>query len=83
MEIFFEIVFNLIVEGSLEAARDKKVSLPLRIIAAVVLLAVYGGGIGFLIYIGIRDKSVIILVLAALILFVTVSGFLKAFRKRK
>ncbi len=43
MEIIFDILFELIVEGSMGAVGDKKVPLPLRILAAVFLIVIFGG----------------------------------------
>ena len=46
MELIFEILFELIVDGSLNADTDKKVPVIIRIIAAIILIVVYGGLIG-------------------------------------
>ena len=81
MEIIFEILFEIIVEGSLEASTDKKVPLWIRIIAGIVLIAVYGGLAGVLIYIGIRNKDWILLVIGIALLMYFVFGFRKVYRK--
>ena len=78
-----EIILDLILEGSVEAASSKKVPLPVRILASVILLAVYGGLIGFLVYIGIHEKIWLVLVLAAVILIITVLAFCRVYKRRK
>ena len=83
MEIIMEIILDLILEGSVEAASSKKVPLPVRILASVILLAVYGGLIGFLVYIGIHEKKWLVLVLAAVILIITVLAFCRVYKRRK
>jgi hypothetical protein len=57
MEFIFGILFELIIEGSIGAVGDKKVPLVLRILAAVILIVVFGGLVGILIYIGIDEKN--------------------------
>ena len=41
MELIFDILFELIVEGTIGAVGDKKVPLALRILAAVFLVLVF------------------------------------------
>jgi len=57
MEFIFEILFELIIEGSIGAVGDKKVPPVLRVLAAVILIVVFGGLVGTLIYIGIDEKN--------------------------
>ena len=83
MEFIFEFLFELIVEGSLEASTDKKVPWPLRILAAVVLIGVYGGLIGFCFCSGIRERSWGLIVLGIMILIITVLGVRAVYKKRK
>ena len=47
MDIIMEVLFELILEGALEASSDRKVPLVVRIAAAIVLLGIYGGMIGY------------------------------------
>ena len=83
MEVLFEILFEIIVEGSLEASRDKKVPLWIRIITGLVLIAVYGGLVGFLIYEGIRSMNWILLVIGIALLVFFAFGFRKTFKKHR
>ena len=81
--MLFEILFEIIVEGSLEASRDKKIPLWIRIIAGIVLIAVYGGLVGFLIYEGIRSMNRILSVIGIALLVFFVFGFWKVFKKHR
>ena len=83
MDFILEFLFDLIVEGSLEASTDKKVPLPVRIIAAVILIGVYGGLIGICLYSGIREKSWVLLLLGVIILIMTALGIRSVYRKRR
>ncbi|MBP5606776.1 MAG: hypothetical protein J6X66_00715 [Lachnospiraceae bacterium] len=57
MEIILEILFELIVEGSFGAVGDKKVPVPIRILAAVFLVLLFGAVVGALVYIGISEGN--------------------------
>ena len=57
MDVILEIVLTMILEGTMEFATEKKIPLFLRVLAAVLLLVLYAGVCGFLIYIGIVNKS--------------------------
>ena len=83
MEVLFEILFEIIVEGSLEASCDKKVPLWIRIIAGLILIAVYGGLVGFLIYEGIRSVNRGLLVIGIALLVFFAFGFWKVFKKHR
>ena len=54
MELIFEILFDFIVEGTVGAVGDKKVPLPLRIVAAVFLVALFGTLIAVIIVAAVR-----------------------------
>ena len=86
MNVFLEIILNLIIDGYYEAASDRKLPLAVRVIAAILLITVYGGLIGFCFYLGIHDRSWLALAIGILILFVTVPElirFLKKYKQRK
>ena len=53
MEFLFEFIFDIIVEGAVEASSNKRVPLPLRILAAVFLFGLFGGVIFLMIFAGI------------------------------
>lgn len=53
LEGLFEFLFEIIVEGAFDAASSRRVPLPLRIIAAVIVLGVFGGLIFLMIFGGV------------------------------
>lgn len=53
IEFIGEIVIEVIVEGSLELGTSKKVPMPLRILAAILLLAFYFGIIAILLFVAL------------------------------
>ncbi len=83
MELIFEILFDLIVEGSVEALGEKKVPLVLRILAALFLIVVFGGLVGVLLFIGISDKNWIIAGIGVLIAFMVGLDVWKTVKKRR
>ena len=83
MGFIAEFLFELIVEGSWEASSDKKVPLAVRIIAGLILMAVYGALIGVCFFIGIHDRKWIVLVLGIVILVITVLGVRTMYKNHK
>ena len=83
MEILFEFLFELIVEGSFEILGEKKVPIVLRILAAVVVLALYVGLVGLFVYIGITYDNVIIVGLGVFIAIIGIIAFLHAWNKHE
>lgn len=73
MEILFEFVFSLVFEGSLEIFTDKKVGTPIRIVAAIIFLLIWGGIIIALLLAGLSAMNDN---LAAGILFILVDFFM-------
>ena len=77
MEFILDILFDLIIQGSIEAAGDKKVPMALRVLAAVILIVVFGGVVALCAFIGITERNWIVLaigaVIAVLITFAIVS----------
>lgn len=73
MEFIMEILIEIIFEGALESITEKKIPMFFRVMAAVFLLAVYIGLGGILLYIGIINKSGIVIGIAiGLLLLVAV-----------
>ena len=83
MDIILEIIFNLIIDGYNEAASDRKIPLAVRVIVAILLIAVYGGLTGFCLYQGFHDKSMLALVIGVLILLTGVSVIIQLYKKYK
>ena len=83
MEIILEILFELIVEGSIGAVGDKKIPVPIRILAAVFLLLLFGAVVGALIYIGISEGSWIAVAAGIAIVLITVFAIWSTVRKHR
>ena len=91
MEIIMEILLELILEGSVEVltggssekTKGKTGFLILRILAALILLLVYGGLIGLCGYLAVVSKSWIAGLIGCLILLITVAAGISLYRKVK
>jgi len=83
MEIILEILFELIVEGSIGAVGDKKIPVPIRILAAVFLLLLFGAVVGAFIYIGISEGSWIAVAAGIAIALITVFAIWRTVRKHR
>ena len=83
MDVILEIICNLIIDGYNEAASDRKIPLAVRVIVAILLIAVYGGLTGSCLYQGIHDKSMLALVIGVLILLTGVSVIIQLYKKYK
>lgn len=53
MEEIFEFIFEIIIEGTVELAKSRHVPLPLRILAALLVTALYGGVIFLVVWGGL------------------------------
>ena len=81
MEYVIEFLFELIFEGCLEAVGEKKVPLIIRILCAAVLLLVFGGIAGILLYTSIVDESGVLL--AFTVFFILLIVFTLIYRINK
>ena len=54
MEFLLELLFDIIVEGSIELGSQKAVPMPLRILAAFIVLVVFFGMGGMFVYMGMK-----------------------------
>lgn len=93
LEGLFEILFEIIVEGAFDAASSRRVPLPLRILAAVIVVGLFGGIVFLMIFGGIRclnDEeltngvvlAVILFAFAAFIAGAVIWKFFKAYNNR-
>ncbi|SEG28062.1 hypothetical protein SAMN04487934_11361 [Eubacterium ruminantium] len=83
MDIIFEILFDLIMEGSIGAVGDKKVPLALRIIAAVIVTVIYGGLVGVFIYLGIVEKNILIILCGVAIAVIVIFEVMRTVKKHR
>ena len=81
MEYVIEFLFELIFEGCLEAVGEKKVPLIIRILCAAVLLLVFGGIAGILLYTSIVNESGVLL--AFTVFFILLIVFTLIYRINK
>ncbi|MBE6878756.1 MAG: hypothetical protein E7488_06300 [Ruminococcaceae bacterium] len=63
----FTFILEIIFEGASEAVSSKKVSMPVRIILAAVLLVLWLGICGLLLAVGIKQGKTGLIILSALI----------------
>ena len=83
MDVILNLLFDLIVEGSIGAAGDKKVPMPLRILAAVILVIVFGGIIALCIIIGIMNKNWIVIAAGVILAVMVVWAVISTAKKHK
>lgn len=90
LEFILDFVFDIILEGSAMIVSEKKIPIPIRIIAFIIVALLYVGIGGLLIYIGflslIEKDYIAALILLSAGLFVFIAGFFqirKEIKKRK
>ena len=91
MELLLELIIDFIFEGVLEFAVDgmesKKVSMPLRILSAVVLCSVLIGIGVFFVWIGLSEDSVVLRIVLGVVFAALFGGLTwkvcKVFKKRR
>ena len=89
MEILFEFLFQLIVEGSIELGSEKTVPMPVRILAAFIVFAVFFGMGGVFVYTGYnaalannKGAAIVLFIVGVFLLFGGMFAILKMFRKK-
>ena len=83
MDGFIQIVLDLILDGSLGAAGDRKAPTAVRVIAAVILIAAFCALAGFCVFLMIHDESWPVKGFGALILLLELHAAYKFFRALK
>lgn len=85
MSFFIEfvggIIAEIVFEGALGAAMEKRVPLWVRILLAFVLLAAYLGLVGLFLYFGIKNKSGFLVALGVFVLVLIGAAVYKTYRK--
>ena len=88
MDIIFEFIFELIVEGCIEGSKCKKIPKVLRFIMLSIVILFFGTIIGFLFYGGIRGfitnniaSGIFCTVIAFFMVFACVVYFRKKLKK--
>ena len=86
LDDILEFLVELILDGMVEAAGDKQVPKPIRIALSVILAVVFLGFFGLLLWIGISNESVLMVVLSVVLLVAAVIGIyckVKKLRRKK
>ena len=78
METLLEIIYEIIFEGLIYIGTRRNVPIVLRVLCALLVLFVYLGIVGVMLYIGLRENNFVVMFLA-LALFVIIG--LAAYRK--
>ncbi len=88
MDELFEIIFEMILEGTVGLAKSRRVPLPLRILAAVLITALYGGVVFLIVFAGLacfnsggRVRGVLLFITAAVITGALIWQLIKAVRR--
>ena len=93
MDIIFEVIFEIIIEGTVELAKSRRIPLPFRILAAVIIIALYGGIIFLIVWTGLecfnstdinggKTLGVLLFIAAAGLTGAVIWQFIKALRRR-
>ena len=93
MDVLFEFIFEIVFEGTIELAKSRHVPLPLRILAVVIIIALYGGVIFLIVWAGIgcfhstdinggKTLGVLLFISAAGLTAAVVWQFMKVLRRR-
>lgn len=89
MEFLLELLFDIIVEGSIELGLEKTVPMPLRILAALIVFVVFFGMGGVFVYMGYEAMLVsnkgagIAFAVGAFMVFGGIFVIFKMFQKKK
>lgn len=92
MDVIFEFLFEIIFEGVIELAKSRRIPLPFRILAAVIIIALYGGIIFLIVWAGIgcfystdinggKTLGVLLFIVAAGLTGAVIWQFIKVLRR--
>lgn len=78
METLLEIIYEIIFEGLIYIGTRRNVPVVFRVLCALLVISIYFGIVGVMLYIGLRENNFVVMFLA-LALFVIIG--LAAYRK--
>lgn len=81
MEFLFELLFDIIIEGSIALGSEKKVPMPIRIFATIVVFIVYFGLSGILFYVAYAEMKGFMQILLYLVGIFMLGGSVYLIRK--
>ncbi len=80
MDIIFEIIFDLVAEGTFEASKSKKVPKPIRYILITLIIVFLLAAIGLIIFTGLlfsKENLIVGLLFIALGIILAISSIIK------
>lgn len=83
MDMILEVILEIVLEGSFELSTDRKVPLPVRILLAVILIALYLGFCGLLLYLGIRESEPVVIAIAVFVFLMCAGAVMWKYRQMK
>lgn len=83
MDMILEIILEVILEGAVDASTDRKVPLPVRILLAAVLIALYLGFFGFFLYLGIREGEPVVIAVVVFVFLMCAAAVIWKYRQMK
>ncbi len=81
MDIIIEIIMEIFVEGTSAAVSEKSLPLPVRVLAAVLLLLFCIGIVGLLILLAVKSKSLAVTGIAVFMLVGAIAVMVKKVRE--
>lgn len=89
MDFLFELIFEIIIEGSLELGTDRKIPMPLRILALLLFLLIYVAFIGIFAFIAVGcwkrgdvAASIVLFILDAIFVLLVVRMIRKKYKEK-
>lgn len=83
MDFILELLFEIILEGCIEVTEEKRVPVILRIICASLLILLYCGIVGILLFVAIENKSGLMLFITIFIALIFLFAFVYKYREIK
>ena len=89
MDFIFELIFDLLFEGSIEASKSEKVPKPIRYILIALISLFFLAVIGLIIFIGIdtlkdsKLSGIIVISMGVLLLILAITKFKKIYIEKK
>lgn len=81
MDVIIEIILEIFIEGASEAVSEKSLPRPVRVLAAVLLLAFCAGIVGLLLFLAVKSKSWVVAVISVFLLACAVAVGVKKYKE--
>ena len=83
LDLVVEIIFGILMEGSLEASMNSKVHPVIRFLLLSVIILIYGGLVYLALKLAIEEKSLLALFCAVIITVIVILAIKKKYDERK